>query len=487
MEPSCWLKLGDKEYRTRACKGASWSPFSHPPNKSLTRVPPPPPPLDGGRQPLWSERVSFAAVPATATTLFLTVKDKDEEVGSSAVLLANAFRTGREECRLTLSYKGKPAGEVTVVVSFTAGPEGRTSQPGGPSPAAAPAAAVDVQPRAAPNEPPAQPPAAPITFPTVTAQQIFPGSDDPPAVTAPQQQPAQPRMSQAPAPVVRVSAGGGGGGMVMMMPSNGSAGNLVQMAMLPGGGFAVSPMATVVHGHQPMVAVAQPAAQPVQVVAVPPHGSYTCANVFPALHGVRKILMCLIDATDMGGPCNTAPGAQPLRTLVRYALHDWAAAVEARQASAGAPAVGIRTLCSDPSSSGTSGSIAALDSGFMSSNTINDLWSCIPWGGASRHSLAPAWQGLWSVFAQEGMVNVAPLLAVLVTDGAPDDMQALGDNLQQLPTVHLLVALFGTGGDANARAYQFWTTLANYNPRVKACPPCTPPAACHRHYALRVA
>ena len=27
MEPSCWLKLGDKEYRTRACKGVlSWVP-----------------------------------------------------------------------------------------------------------------------------------------------------------------------------------------------------------------------------------------------------------------------------------------------------------------------------------------------------------------------------------------------------------------------------------------------------------------------------
>jgi len=276
--------------------------------------------------------------------------------------------------------------------------------------------------------------------------------------------------------------------MVMMMPANGSTGNLVQMAVPPAGGFAVSSVATVVHGNQPVVAVAHPAAQPVQVVAVPPHGSFSCGNVFPHLHGVRKIVMCLIDATDMGGPCNNAPGAQPLRTLARYALRDWAAAVEARQASSGAPPVGIRTLCSDPSSSGTSGSIAALDSGFMSTNTINDLWISIPWGAASHHFLAPAWQGVWSVFVQEGMVNVAPLLAVLVTDSAPDDMQALGDSLQQLPTAHLLVALFGTGGNTNARAYNFWTTLANYNPRVKVRPllPSLPPVACNRLSTLRV-
>ena len=417
--------------------------------------------------------MSFAAVPATATTLFLTVKDKNEEIGSSAVLLANAFRTGREECRLTLSYKGKSAGEVTVVVSFSA-PEGRSSEQGGAAPAAA--ASVDVQPRAEapqaksasePSAPPA--PAEPIPFPTVTATQIFPSKDDPPLAAPPPPQPAQPLMVPAPVPVARTSAAGGG--MVMMMPSNGSGGNLV---MLPAHGavpqgFAASPMPTAVHGYQPVAvaAVAQPVAQPVQMVAVPPHGSFTCGNVFPSLVGVRKILMCLIDATDMGGPCNTAPGAQPLRTLVRFALQDWASAVEARQTSTGAPAVGIRTLCSDPSSSGTSGSIAALDSGFMSSGSINDLWNSIPWGGSSRHCLAPAWQGVWSVFAQEGMVGVAPLMAVLVTDGAPDDMQALGDTLQQLPTAYLLVALFGTGGELNARAYGFWTTLANYNPRVK--------------------
>jgi hypothetical protein len=383
-------------------------------------------------QPLWGEKISFPAVPATATTLFVTVYDDHkgkagEEVGASAVLLANAFRTGREECRVTLSFKGKSAGELTLLVTFTAAEQQSSAAQPPPEPVSqttssqAPVAVAAV--------PPSMDAAAMRdAMPRVSATLI---TTQGPAVA---QVPAAPQAMMMPAPMM----GGIPQQMVAtpqgMMVAQGSSGNLVAMAPAP---VVVNINGQMVQMQPPSPVVqVMPAPRVSAMANVPHHSSWNSANMFPTLHTNRKILMCLIDATCMAGPCEPVPGSPPLRNLARDALAAWTSQVEARQASTGSPPVGVRTLCSDPNASGVivPGTLAALDSGFMCTSTICDMWEVIPWGVQQRHRLSAAWHGVWSVFTQEGLSTVAPLLTVLVTDGAPDDMQAFGDSL--VPCVH---------------------------------------------------
>ena len=113
--------------------------------------------------------------------------------------------------------------------------------------------------------------------------------------------------------------------------------------------------------------------------------------------------------------------------------------------------------------------IGALDFGYLNRESVEVAWQGIPWRQqpSTSHMLAAPWQVAWSTFAAEGASTGAPLLTVLFTDGAPDDMQALGDALAVQPAAFLVVALFGSGGQATATSYGYWTTLANANPRVR--------------------
>jgi len=387
-------------------------------------------------QPLWGEKISFPAVPATATTLFVTVYDDHkgkagEEVGASAVLLANAFRTGREECRVSLSFKGKPAGELTLLVTFTAGEQ--------PSSAAEPPLETRRVSQTTSSQAPVAVAAAP---PPLDAAAIRDATPRVSATLITTQGPAVAQVQAAPQAMMMPAPMMGGFPQQMVatpqgiMVAQGSSGNLVAMAPAP---VVVNINGQMVQMQPPSPVVQVMPAPRVSVSAmanVPHHSSWNSANMFPTLHTNRKILMCLIDATCMAGPCEPVLGSPPLRTLARDALAAWTSQVEARQASTGSPPVGVRTLCSDPNASGfvVPGTLAALDSGFMCTSTIYDMWEVIPWGVQQRHRLSAAWHGVWSVFTQEGLSTVAPLLTVLVTDGAPDDMQAFGDSL--VPCVH---------------------------------------------------
>ena len=445
---------------------------------------------DGGTQPAWNESFEFNNVsPTNDTTLVLVVKDQGrtfpEEIGQATVPLHRFYTGGRETLRVHLDLKGKHSGEVVLIVDYEGGPaQSAAAQAAPPAPVAAapvmpaPAVPAPVQPAvpvqvaaaipgltplptaalapAAVPAPASAPAPAPASFPTpisglnrggtLGGLTPLPAAPAPVVAAVPQQQayvavpqqstsyvattttfapPMAQQQFQAPSAPPLPPAGIPYGVPVHPMTSPYDLAHQQVAAqsviMQPGGmGFAppaVAGYASPANAHAAGVHGYTPSSPQT------PHYSTVVPHVFGLPQGTSKVLMCLLDpGTSMLSPSSSQSRNSPLRRDIAFdALAVWSASVEDRQRGGGGQVVGARTICCGASTA------ECMDLGYLSPQHLGSLKSRVSWTGS--HVLEPGFGSMWRAFVAECGTFGAPLMALLVTDAAPVDLQAVGDAL----------------------------------------------------------
>jgi hypothetical protein len=375
--PFCRLTLGSKSYRTHTNK-------------------------DGGLQPLFNESFKFAVVASDAGgSLAIEVLDEYSKtstplLGDGLLPLARVFASGRDDTRLRLEYKGKPAGELTILLALEQH-------------------AVHATARAAIAAPPAQELQQPL-------QQLQPQPQ-------PQLQQLQDTKVSVPLPVLPSPYVG----YEYQSPNAGY--------LPPSGAVMPNPL---------LPAVAQtfaPPAPPVNQVLRPPHYSAITTAVAGLDPHAPVVLVALLDtAASMQQP-TSASNPRPLSVVAFESLMRFVETVEECQVGMSVPA-GVRTMASEQAG-------APADLGYLCRATGPSLWARLEWCGG--HVLAPAWSSLQAAFNRE-CGGGAILRTILVTDCAPADLQAVGD-LILCSNAYVLVALFGSD-QAISVAYTSWLSLA---------------------------
>jgi hypothetical protein len=172
---------------------------------------------------------------------------------------------------------------------------------------------------------------------------------------------------------------------------------------LQAAGYAASPAAPAAYGQLAAAGYA-PALQAPHHASLPP-------GAFGLRPDALKVPMLLLDTTGSMAFAAAQRSPAPRHELVRQSLAAFVRHLEMRQ---GAGGCGLRTV--------TFGGGGAGDLGYLASPDLAQQWQRISWEGGTY--LAPGWQLVQRIFAQEAAASGALLTALLLTDGEAADMPA---------------------------------------------------------------